>query len=552
MALHLQLKRNETPYTSKEEALSGLTDQLEQVAPDTAAGEPTIAIYAEGEEESATTKILFGIADGKGGYSIFDSEAAASEAQDVLKQIMGDGDPDDKYDTIKEIADALVIINGSGEGSINKAEQDAKDYADSQIGAAVGALDSADSAVPQKFVTAVSETDGKITVSRGAVTSTGKTITLTNGADGGINIEVVSSALTQYVGENAIKVSEATGDTNTKTISLAINGDDKVLTQSGDGLLANLNLTWSTTDGLKLIGKSGAAIATIAAKDFIKDGMLQNVELKVASEDEQVGTATKGTFLVFTFNTDAGDKVIPLDVTSLIDVYTAGNGINVAGKVISAKLDPNTEKFLTVGADGIKLSGVQDAINAVKGEETAAINQIEASVGLAEDGSHVATSGKYTSGATTVVGEIAALDTALATVSGKAENVQAEVDLVETAVGLGTDGSFTNFADTTYIDGASSIANASVLLDKQVKANADAIAAETQRATQAETKLGGRIDDLSGKTVTGITAGNGISVSGTGNTRTVAVKVKANDPLIEVTDAGVGIKEGGIIDCGTY
>lgn len=505
MALHLQLKRNETPYTSKEEALSGLTDQLEQVAPDTAAGEPTIAIYAEGEEESATTKILFGIADGKGGYSIFDSEAAASEAQDVLKQIMGDGDPDDKYDTIKEIADALVIINGSGEGSINKAEQDAKDYADSQIGAAVGALDSADSAVPQKFVTAVSETDGKITVSRGAVTSTGKTITLTNGADGGINIEVVSSALTQYVGENAIKVSEAIGDTNTKTISLAINGADKVLTQSGDGLLANLNLSWSTTDGLKLIGKSGAEIATIPAKDFIKDGMLQNVELKVASEDEQVGTATTGTFLVFTFNTDAGSQPINLDVKSLIDVYTAGNGINVAGKVISAKLDPNTETFLTVGADGIKLSGVQDAINAVKGEETAAINQ-----------------------------------------------VQAEVDRVETAVGLGTDGSFTNFADTTYIDGASSIANASVLLDKQVKANADAIAAETQRATQAETKLGGRIDDLSGKTVTGITAGNGISVSGTGNTRTVAVKVKANDPLIEVTDAGVGIKEGGIIDCGTY
>ena len=38
-------------------------------------------------------------------------------------------------------------------------------------------------------------------------------------------------------------------------------------------------------------------------------------------------------------------------------------------------------------------------------------DKIEASVGLAADGSHVATTGNYTKNATTVVGEIAALDT---------------------------------------------------------------------------------------------------------------------------------------------
>ena len=546
MALHLQLKRNQEQYTSKEDALSGLTEELQKIAPDTAEGEPMVAIYAEGEEGSATTKILFGIADGKGGYSIFDSEAAANEAQDVIDKIMGGGDPDDKYDTIKEIADALVIINGTGEGSINKALQDAKTYADGKI----NALDKTDAAVAKNFVTSVSEADGVITVTRGAVASSGGTIVLTDGEDGGINIEVVSSALTQYVGQDAIKVGAESG--GNKTISLAINTADKVLTQSTDGLLANINLTWSNTDGLKLLGKDSNVIATIPAKDFIKDGMLQNVELKVATPEEHVGEATSGTFLVFTFNTDAGDKVINLDVTSLIDVYTAGNGIDVTGKVISAKIDSASEKFLTVGADGIKLSGVQDAINAAKGEETAAIDKIEASVGLGTDGSHVTTSGNYTSTATTVVGEIVALDTALATVSGKADNVQAEVDRVETAVGLGTDGSFTKFTGTNYINTATSIANASVLLDTQVKANADAIAAETQRATQAETQLGGRINELSGKTVTEITAGNGISVSKAGTTRTVAVSVKDGDPLIVATSAGVGIKDGGIIDCGTY
>lgn len=259
----------------------------------------------------------------------------------------------------------------------------------------------------------------------------------------------VQDALVQYVGQEAIAVSEeAEGE---KTISLKLNAADQILTQTADGLLANLNLTWSNTDGLKLIGKGGTVIATIAATNFIKDGMLQNVELKVATAEDQIDGKTSGTFLVFTFNTDAGGTVINLDVTSLIDVYTAGNGISVDGKVIAAKLDASTEEFLTVGADGIKLSGVQDAIDAaVEVEKTArtdadavlqaAIDKVEASVGLATDGSHVTTSGHYTSGASTVVGEIAALDTQVKTNADKiaAETARAtaeETRITDTVIG---------------------------------------------------------------------------------------------------------------------
>ena len=321
------------------------------------------------------------------------------------------------------------------EEAISKAEQNAKDYADSKI----SALDKTDTAVAGQYVDSVSETDGIITVTRKPVTSTNKSITIgtANGLDVDVNIDgktivrdgssgqlsVASSALVQYEGENAINVSEVSEEGNTKTISLKLNTGDKVLTQTNDGLLANLNLTWSNSDGLKLIGKDSAVIATVPAADFIKDGMLENVELKEATAGAPIAEETSGTFLVFTFNTDAGSKVINLNVTSLIDVYTAGDGISVTGKVIAAKLDASTEAFLTVGADGIKLSGVQTAID-----------KVEASVGLATDGSHITTSGNYTSGASTVVGEIAALDA-------------------------------------------------------QVKTNADAIAAETSRATAEETRI---------------------------------------------------------------
>lgn len=460
MAYTLQLKRH-VNYKNKGAALAGLKAYLATAA----VGEPAIATYGGGEDIDSE-KVLFGI-KGAEDYTIFDANAIPSEVQDALDAAIAaikggeDSAIDDAYDTIKKIADALVKINGSGEGSISKAEQDAKEYADSQITAAVQALDVADTAVAKNFVTEVSETDGKIAVKRGAITSKNKTVVIGDGADGGIDLQanvdgttivvngetgvmsVASAALVQYVGQDAIAVSAESG--GQKTISLKLNAADKVLTQTTDGLLANINLTWDNTDGLKLIGKGGAEIATVPAADFVKDGMLENVELKVATAEDPIDEKTSGTFLVFKFNTDAGSKVINLDVTSLIDVYTAGNGISVTGKVIAAKLDGSTEGYLTVGADGIKLSGVKAAIDAaVEAEETArtkadgvlraAIDKVEASVGLAADGSHVTTGGNYTSGASTVVGEIAALDT-------------------------------------------------------QVKKNADAIAVETARATAEETRI---------------------------------------------------------------
>ena len=133
--------------------------------------------------------------------------------------------------------------------------------------------------------------------------------------------------------------------------------DDKVLDAarlaSGRyGISSTLGLTYdSGTKKINLTGKSNAVIATIDATDFIKDGMVQNVELE-------------GNNLIFTFNTDAGTEEITVDLSKFIDVYTQGNGIAISGKAISAKVDTASEKYLTVGAAGIKLSGIDAAIEA--------------------------------------------------------------------------------------------------------------------------------------------------------------------------------------------
>lgn len=258
---------------------------------------------------------------------------------------------------------------------------------------------------------------------------------LKNDGDG---FYVDESVLTSYAGSDAIVVS---GEGATKTISLKLNANDKVLTQTTDGLLTNINLTWSSADGLKLIGKGGAEIATIPATDFIKDGMLENVELVNLTGQTTGGTNPgenpDGTYLKFTFNTDGGSKILYVNVTSLIDVYAAGNGLSLAGKTFSIKLDPASEGgYLSVGADGLKLSGVNQAI-----------------------------SDAITSA---VTGDSGTIKTEL-------NKLQGELDATQVGAGLNANGSYSATTGSTYISGATSLVDADKKLDGALKAVNDTV-----------------------------------------------------------------------------
>lgn len=548
MAKKLQLLRNQTIFGTKALALTGLDTQLKNLS----VGEPAIASYTDGDEVS----ILLGISYGDGeNYQIFEGAKI-------------------------------------GEGGNLEIPQEVQDAIDN----AINALDTADTAVAHNFVTEVKQENGKIIVKRGAVASSGATITITDGADGGINLEVVSSALTQYVGKDAIVVGEESD--GEKEISLTLNADDKVLTQNASGLLANIDLTWSSTDGLKLIGKEGTVIKTIPATDFIKDGMLKNVELVQLTGANPSGL-TDGTYLYFTFNTDGGSKEIYVNVTSLIDIYTGTNGVQVSGKEISAVKDPSSEAFLDITATGIKVTGIQTAIDSAKGVAQEAIDKIEASVGLSESGDHITTSGNYTSGATTIAGEIDALDEQVKTntdditeikaytVNGKAINTNPilygsditlsgytrselanealniatgdtvnvafgklekaildneEVcskafDAVATAVGLNREGmTYVIPTGTTYISASTSVQDADIKLDAAIKTVSDKVVAEVGKAY-----------------LDGVVAGNGIAVTEKANNKqTISAKAVDSDPIIQVTENGIGVKDDAVWDCGTY
>lgn len=124
------------------------------------------------------------------------------------------------------------------------------------------------------------------------------------------------------------------------------------------------NSTW-----IQLIGVNDCVISEINADDFIADGVLGNIEFDHSTNE-----------LIFTWNVwDATNdeyitKTKSIKLDDILQPYIAGNGIAISNAMdakdakINIQIDPNSEKFLSVDASGLKLSGIQNALDAVKNQ----------------------------------------------------------------------------------------------------------------------------------------------------------------------------------------
>ena len=149
------------------------------------------------------------------------------------------------------------------------------------------------------------------------------------------------------------------------------------------------------------IGVNAAAIATLNGDKTTNGSVAKSV---ADAKKELLGDAAEG------YNTlgKLEDKIQAVDSkasSAHTEVVAKAEGhVTVA---VEDSTD-STHKVVTVSENDIASAS---ALTAEANRAETAENKIEASVGLATDGSHVETNGNYTSGATTVVGEIAALDT---------------------------------------------------------------------------------------------------------------------------------------------
>lgn len=169
----------------------------------------------------------------------------------------------------------------------------------------------------------------------------------------GIKLNPTQGNVTLSLGANGLKAEDTT----------ALRGvtGQNFIKKNGTNVEGHLNLTYNTeTKKINLEGFDSSIIASIDATAFIKDGMINTVELVTDPKSHDPGT-----YLVITFNTDAGKDAIYLDVTGLIDVYRGTNGVKVTGKDIHLIIDPTSESYLSLSDYGIKLEGINSKITEV-------------------------------------------------------------------------------------------------------------------------------------------------------------------------------------------
>ena len=525
---HIHLFRNGTVLDNRDSAVVKLNEFINGSKYDDLDG---VAILARYKSASNGVQTLVGFVYGGDGsnsksITIFDNEASKSETSTEINTL--------KTEIETQIQNTLTSANTYTNKEIAK-------------------LDVTDTATENNFVTSVSETDGKIEVTRAAVASPTKTVSVTKADGGGVNfdvnidgktivkntdgkISVASAELTQYVGENAVTVS--TADTsNNKTVSLKINSEDKVLSQDTNGLSATLSLIYDTTNRkLQLKGSSGNVISDIDATAFVKDGMLNDTAVFTATGDTQTvdfgdrhheysSLTINHHYLAFEFKIDNDDaqpyKYEILDATSIIDVYKKGNGLELTDHTFSVKKADGSEGFLTIDEHGVKISGVADAI-------AAAAASAKTEVKKASNDQHI----NVTSAATEnghVTYTISSVDTASASgLSKEITDRENADDKIEGSVGLKADGSHQT-TNGNYTSGATTVVGEIAALDAQVKTNADNIASNKPKQSEAIT-------------VTEATDGS-----------TIAVKLSGTDSGLEIKNDGLAIKfETLEFDCGTY
>lgn len=420
MAKILQLLRSNTVYGSKEIAVNALKNTGFLAARQD--GEAVLARYsytAPGSE-TTVTKSIMGIyhvnvpLDGSpktSGVTILEDNSAID---DVLAGLDYNLEADDNK-VVTDVNQENGRVSAASEnltaiklaGYAVGADDSGKVAATDTLGEALGKLqgqingmDKAASAADGQVVTTIAEADGKVSETKANV----KDLQLggyLKGSDTGAigstdTINVAFSKLENAATANKVanadgSITVTDGNSSTATdVKVHIKNGERVikLDNNGDGIYTNLNLTKVTTglsanvrEKYQLLDSDGNQIGTDIEiyKDsslnniFVGhiDDVLTNADAQGESVDTAVTSGTGDAALVYIMHLENDKyKLAAVNVESFLEENEFSDGLQVTNHVVSVKIDSTSEKdgqatpvdFLTVGASGIKISGIKDEI----------------------------------------------------------------------------------------------------------------------------------------------------------------------------------------------
>ena len=142
-----------------------------------------------------------------------------------------------------------------------------------------------------------------------------------------------------------------------------VDAEDKILKLDGKLLKTQLSITTVKENGATYVvlkGLNGVEVSRFDAAEFVKDGMLDKVELKYSSD------GLNHRILVLTFNTEAGKEAIELDINDLVDVYVARENGGLREENNEFFIDNNVEASGPINTDVAPAFGEEVSLKAVK------------------------------------------------------------------------------------------------------------------------------------------------------------------------------------------
>jgi len=617
--------RNGNLYESRQVALNRVATAATSIAD----GQAILARYTDADDENKVKTIVgFKYSGASSSYlTLIDVEGLKGDAKalvDALRTEINDKLGNGVTSTNTATAQLAALSGGTfdpdASSSADTSVEGAKAYAYSLI----GTLDYTDTAETGKYVSEVTQSDGKIisttkvelpsvtgqaeskkvvisvsedkgTVSdtKGTISSSAGTIVLNDNTDGGVNFEVnidnstivqdettkelkvASAALTQYVGdEDTIHISAVDTTTNTKTISSPLTISATTPTEANVKEQYNLVGANGNTIGatIKIYKDSALLSVALLHADYSdpSDPVLPTYDKETDTWTDIAGPTQANQALCYAYEDVSGNTVVAaVPVGSFINEQEFASGItwDATENKVRGVVDPTSETFLTVGANGFKISGVsglvENAIEALDADVSG--NSTHVTVGVEEvDGvitavtvseSKIADADDLAALSAKTVTEIASSNASISAVSSSTTDGTVKYDIVTDADKIKMSG-FTVSGTSSF----SGITNDDTIADAFDKANA--VITENERITAAALNdLNDKIEAVSGSSLSGVSVNN-VALTKTNNAvnvqisgSTAAPSATINDPAIIVTtDNSTGAVTIGLgyIDCGTY
>lgn len=205
--------------------------------------------------------------------------------------------------------------------------------------------------------------------------------------NGGLNNEIRPEL------EKAVKYEDTATEQNPGRKTIFLNNHDNICGKTTDGGAVNIAMVskWNKVDlgfssvEINLNGSAERPTYNDSKQIALLEDVHGNMEtIALVKKDDltyelQVGDKIAGTInipadqflksveysaedksLTFVFNTSEGEQTSVVDLSSLVDTYVAGNGIELIENGFSIKLDPSSESYLSVSEAGIKVEGINE------------------------------------------------------------------------------------------------------------------------------------------------------------------------------------------------